>query len=250
MNSIFEEQRSPIDEFLGTKSGDYTDSFADNMRVTKISVQRDELGRDWTYAMMHLVAQRLLLEIRSSTEGSVLLDVASQFSFISFAASFYNVVYLEVRSNNSKISCEGICNMTGITCEAQSIPIHDGQVDVITSLHAIEHFGLGRYGDKLDYFGDRKALAEFSRVLKSDGYLIAGVPTCLTSRIEFNGQRVYDPADFDEMVVSSGLTKVKTFVVYPPSSRPDGIIVGDRESLAAWPATHTPPVYLGVYKKV
>lgn len=250
MNSIFDAPATPLDDFLSTKQGDYKDIFSDTLRTTKVAVQREEIARDWTYAMMHLVAQRLLLEIRGATEGSVLLDVASQFSFISFAASFYNVVYLEVRSNNSKISCEGVCNMTGITCEAQEIPVHDEQVDVVTSLHAIEHFGLGRYGDKLDYYGDRKAVAEFARVLKRDGYLMAGVPTCLKSRIEFNGQRVYDPVDFDEMVESSGFSKVKTFVVYPPNSRPDGIIVGDRESLAAWPATHTPPVYLGVYKKV
>jgi hypothetical protein len=57
-------------------------------------------------------------------------------------------------------------------------------------MHTLEHIGLGRYGDPIDYDGDLKAIAELKRVMAPNGNLLIVVPTG-KPRIEFNAHRVY-----------------------------------------------------------
>ncbi len=71
--------------------------------------------------------------------------------------------------------------------------IPDASVESLSSLHAIEHFGLGRYGDPLDPLACDKAMRSFARVLAPGGRLLLALPVS-RSRVEFNGQRVLDPA--------------------------------------------------------
>lgn len=57
-------------------------------------------------------------------------------------------------------------------------------------MHAIEHIGLGRYGDKIDPDGDLKAISELKRVLAKDGDLLFVVPIG-KPKLEFNANRIY-----------------------------------------------------------
>ena len=63
--------------------------------------------------------------------------------------------------------------------------------DSVSSLHAIEHFGLGRYGDRLDYNGHLKGLNNIYRMLKEGGKFYFSAPIG-KQRIEFNAHRVFD----------------------------------------------------------
>jgi SAM-dependent methyltransferase len=62
--------------------------------------------------------------------------------------------------------------------------------DSISALHSIEHFGLGRYGDPIDYFGFLKALENIYKMLRPGGKFYFSVPIG-RQRIEFNAQRVF-----------------------------------------------------------
>jgi len=62
--------------------------------------------------------------------------------------------------------------------------------DSISSLHAIEHFGLGRYGDELDYNGHLKGLENIHGMLKAGGKFYLSVPIG-EQRIEFNAHRIF-----------------------------------------------------------
>ncbi len=62
--------------------------------------------------------------------------------------------------------------------------------DSVSSLHAIEHFGLGRYGDKLDYNGHLKGLNNIYEMLQEGGKFYFSVPIG-KPRIEFNAHRVF-----------------------------------------------------------
>lgn len=240
------------EKFMMSAEGEpYPDYFRDNVKVTDIKRQTSEISFDWTYAMMHIVAQRILLDqIQQNTSGRMLLDVGSQFSFVSFASSFFDVTSLEVRFKNFALNIENLCSIRFIEGEAQSLPCESCMFDVVTSFHAIEHFGLGRYGDRIDYFGDQKGIKEFARVLKDDGVCIVGVPAGVTSHIVYNGQRVYNPLDFDSIFQNFGLTKQGNgVVVYSPGSRADNIVIGQIDTLASYNPGYTPPVYMSVYKK-
>ena len=62
--------------------------------------------------------------------------------------------------------------------------------DSISSLHAIEHFGLGRYGDTLDYNGHLKGLISIHGLLNPGGKFYLSVPIG-PQRIEFNAHRIF-----------------------------------------------------------
>lgn len=62
--------------------------------------------------------------------------------------------------------------------------------DSISSLHAIEHFGLGRYGDPIDYNGHEKAIKNITLMLQSKGKFYFSVPIG-SQRIEFNAHRIF-----------------------------------------------------------
>lgn len=62
--------------------------------------------------------------------------------------------------------------------------------DSLSCLHVLEHFGLGRYGDTLDYYGYKKGLATISELLMPGGALYLSVPMG-RQRFEFNAHRVF-----------------------------------------------------------
>lgn len=62
--------------------------------------------------------------------------------------------------------------------------------DSVSSLHAIEHFGLGRYGGPLDPNGHLKALDNIYQMLTQKGKFYFSVPIG-PQRIEFNAHRVF-----------------------------------------------------------
>jgi hypothetical protein len=62
--------------------------------------------------------------------------------------------------------------------------------DSISSLHVIEHFGLGRYGDPIDVDGHIKGLDGIYKMLKYNGKFYFSTPIG-PQRIEFNAHRVF-----------------------------------------------------------
>lgn len=71
--------------------------------------------------------------------------------------------------------------------------IDDNSLQSLSSLHAVEHFGLGRYGDPIDPEGWRKALKSMQRKLAKGGYLYLSVPIGKEQKLCFNAHRVFVP---------------------------------------------------------
>lgn len=70
-------------------------------------------------------------------------------------------------------------------------PSFRGVADSVSCLHALEHFGLGRYRDTVDYDGWRKGLDGRTEILEPGGTLYLGLPTGEPQRVEFNAHRVF-----------------------------------------------------------
>lgn len=93
--------------------------------------------------------------------------------------------------------------------------------DSVSCLHALEHFGLGRYGDPVDPDGWKTGFDNLCAMLKVGGRLYLSVPIGC-SRVEFNSQRVFSApfllnmfaADFviEEMAVVTDQGILKTHV--------------------------------------
>ncbi len=67
--------------------------------------------------------------------------------------------------------------------------------DSLSCLHAIEHFGLGRYGDPIDPQGHIKGFNNMLAMLKHDGTLYISVPISNQNEVHFNAHRIFHPTD-------------------------------------------------------
>ena len=76
----------------------------------------------------------------------------------------------------------------------------NGYCDSLSCLHALEHFGLGRYGDPIDFRGHEKALANLGTLLKPGGTLYLSVPIG-PQRIEYNAHRVFATRTIPDLLV-------------------------------------------------
>lgn len=116
-------------------------------------------------------------------------DIGSRLDgFISHCLVFAKVIMLDIRPLNSKIP-----NLEFIKADGMNMKnIKTNSIDSISSLHAVEHFGLGRYGDPIDPLGYKKVIDEIIRVVKKGGNIYFSVPIGL-QRLEFNAHRVFNP---------------------------------------------------------
>jgi hypothetical protein len=88
--------------------------------------------------------------------------------------------------------------------------------DSVSCLHALEHFGLGRYGDPIDVNGHEKGLRNISDLLNKDGVLYLSVPIG-KERVEFNANRVFDPKNILEISIKCSLN-LESFILIENST--------------------------------
>lgn len=141
----------------GTMSGHY---FHQDLHVAKLIFKNNPLKH---------------VDIGSRTDG-----------FVAHVASFRNIEIIDIRAIKSNIE-----NIVFRQVDLMKLPSElENYCDSVSSLHAIEHFGLGRYNDPIDYFGYLKAILNISKMLKPNGIFYFSVPIG-PQRIEFNAHRVF-----------------------------------------------------------
>lgn len=117
-------------------------------------------------------------------------DIGSSLrGFIGHLSSFRdNIVLIDVRPMDKEIP-----GVTFIQGDAKKLSnIADDSLESLSSLCALEHFGLGRYGDEIDPEGCFKALKEYQRVVAHGGNLYLSVPIGY-EMLQFNAHRIFYP---------------------------------------------------------
>lgn len=116
------------------------------------------------------------------------IDIGSRIDgFISHLLIFREVVVLDIR--------ELVSDVPGLKYEkadVTNLKFEDSSLESISCLHAIEHIGLGRYGDMIDGDGWSKGLSEIQRVLRPGGKLYLGVPIG-KEKLFYDAHRVFSP---------------------------------------------------------
>lgn len=140
----------------------------------------------------HYFLQDLLVaqKIYQTNGHSRHVDIGSRIDgFVGHVASFREVEVFDVRGQQLDIA-----NIRFILADltAADFPFVD-YCDSLSCLHALEHFGLGRYGDRLNYRGHLVGWDNMFRMLKPGGKLYFSVPIG-KQRIEFNAHRVFSVA--------------------------------------------------------
>ena len=116
------------------------------------------------------------------------VDVGSRVDgFVAHVAAFRTIEVIDIRPLET-IS-HNIRFIQADLMEATKESLVD-YCDSLSCLHALEHFGLGRYGDKLDYGGYLVGLRNLTKILRSGGKLYLSVPIG-PQRVEFNAHRIF-----------------------------------------------------------
>jgi SAM-dependent methyltransferase len=136
------------------------------------------------YFHQDLLVARRIFEINPEKH----VDVGSRVDgFVAHVAAFRNIEVLDIRPMDSSVH-----NIQFKQADLMSPPPEmAGYCDSLSCLHAIEHFGLGRYGDPIDFEGHIKGLHSLHSILKTGGTLYLSCPIG-PQRIEFNAHRVFN----------------------------------------------------------
>jgi hypothetical protein len=122
------------------------------------------------------------------------LDIGSSVSgFVAHVASFREIHVLDIRPLKLDINLN-------IKFQQQDLMNPDKRIlnkyDSISCLHTIEHFGLGRYGDKIDPNGHIKGFNNILKLLSSNAKLYISFPVGgIKTKTIFNAHRVFKSTD-------------------------------------------------------
>lgn len=121
------------------------------------------------------------------------VDIGSRIDgFVAHLASFRDVTVLDIRPNpeigHSRIRFEVYDVMN-------PEPRWKELADSVSCLNAIEHFGLGRYGDNLNPEGHKLGFQNLVNMLTKTGKLYISFPIGKENTVYFNAHRVFHPQD-------------------------------------------------------
>jgi len=157
------------------------------------------------------------------------IDIGSRIDgFIAHISIFLKkVIVLDIRPNidklfNIEFTQEDATNLAGIS---------DNSVLSISSLHAIEHFGLGRYGDPVNPNADIDAMAAMKRTLCNGGTLYFSVPIGV-ERLQYNAHRVYSPSTIIKYF--EGLTCKEFIAINPNGELQQDLTLNDTDTYNSW----------------
>ena len=115
------------------------------------------------------------------------VDIASRLDgFVAHVASFREIEVFDIRPlpksphKNIKFRQADLMH-----------PHNFGEIDSLSCLHAIEHFGLGRYTDMIDINGHIKGITNLVNLVSNGGRLYISFPIGQTNEIHFNAHRVF-----------------------------------------------------------
>lgn len=159
------------------------------------------------YFWQDLLVARMIFEARPGKH----VDVGSRVDgFVAHVASFREIEVFDVRPMTTQIP--------GVTFKQadlmKSVEGMAGYCDSLSCLHALEHFGLGRYGDPINPKGHERGLINMAGLLKENGVFYLSIPIGI-DRVEFNAHRVFDPRVITDLAMQHSLTLSALTVIQP-----------------------------------
>ncbi len=116
-------------------------------------------------------------------------DIASRIDgFIAHLLVFREVNYIDIRPLPYEVN--GLHFVQGAATNLETFK--DKTVESLSCLHAMEHFGLGRYGDPINPNSYLLFAQAVQRVMKPGGHLYLGVPVGPKDKCVFNAHRIFN----------------------------------------------------------
>lgn len=150
-------------------------------RAPYLTDNTTETPVDYHYIYHPAWAARILANINPDLH----IDISSKLEFSTILSAFIPVKFYDYRP--APLSLQGL---ESGRADLMNLPFADNEVYSISCMHTVEHIGLGRYGDAIDFDGDLKAIKEIIRVTAPGGNIIFVTPVG-QPKIVFNAHRVY-----------------------------------------------------------
>ncbi len=151
------------------------------------------------------------------------IDISSSLHFCSMLSAFIPVRFYDYRPADLRLS-----DLSSAAADLMRLPFANNSVPSLSCMHTVEHVGLGRYGDPLDYDGDLKAIAELKRVVSPGGHLLFVAPTG-KPRLIFNAHRIYA---YEQVVDAFSGFELKEFALVPDDPVDGGLVQNASRELA------------------
>jgi SAM-dependent methyltransferase len=130
------------------------------------------------------------------------VDVGSRLDgFVAHLATFREVEVFDVRQLD--LAIPGVTFRQADMMQTEKLP--QACCDSVSCLHAIEHFGLGRYGDPIEPRGVEMGLASLARLLSPGGTLYLSCPAG-NDVVHFNAHRSLRPDTICRLSAAAGLS--------------------------------------------
>ncbi len=149
------------------------------------------------------------------------VDIGSRVDgFVSHVASFRECEVFDVRPISTKVP--GVVFRQADLMNPVSLPTTagGGYCDSLSCLHAIEHFGLGRYGDPINPQGYQRGIANMAKLLQPGGTFYLSTPIG-EERVEFNANWVFDPRSIVRCAEAASM-RLQELIVITPDNEPQG----------------------------
>jgi hypothetical protein len=120
------------------------------------------------------------------------VDIGSRVDgFVAHVASFRKIDVVDIRPLQIKEHPQINYLQADLMKDSEFLP----SADSVSCLQAIEHFGLGRYGDPIDPLGHHKGFQNLSKMVTDGGVLYISFPIASQNEVHFNAHRVFHPQD-------------------------------------------------------
>lgn len=156
-------------------------------------------------------AARIIAKINPQTHT----DISSTVSFCTIASAFLQIDFYDYRPADIRLT-----NLTCKTANLTNLHFESNSIASLSCMHTIEHIGLGRYGEPIDYDGDLKAIKELKRVVIPSGDLLIVIPIG-KAKIEFNAHRIYS---YEQIISYFDDFKLIEFTLIPDNYEELGLI--------------------------
>lgn len=160
------------------------------------------------YFWQDLLVARWIFEAKPTKH----VDVGSRVDgFVAHVASYREIEVFDVRPITTYVP--NIEFKQADLMSADRLPIAEGgYCDSLSCLHALEHFGLGRYGDPIDPVGHERGIANMALMLQPGGTLYLSTPIG-RDRVEFNANRIFDPRKIVNLAEGNGMALSRLTVI-------------------------------------
>lgn len=147
----------------------------------------------WAARLIHAQAPIRHVDVGSRIDG-----------FVAHLLAFREVEVFDIRALDSRIP-----GLSFRQADLMSpLPLDLAPAESVSCLHALEHFGLGRYGDPLQPQGWQVGLRNLAGLVAPGGRLYLGVPIGRPA-VEFNAQRIFHPRYLVDEAKRHGLSLVQ-----------------------------------------